>query len=127
MSHYRPEYRSSDRGLSAVPGIDRKVSERIANGLQSLAARLLAGERPACHSDLPPVSIRNPTLEEARKYLAAEVEKIIAEAVAPTYGLCPHCGSPGVFRERRPGGNDACAEGHVYPSKAAVIAKGEMQ
>lgn len=46
---------------------------------------------------------------------------------APTpklpYGACPHCGKPGVVRERCPNGNDTCAGGHVYPSKAAVAAR----
>lgn len=36
------------------------------------------------------------------------------------YGRCPHCGAPGIQRERRPNGNDTCANGHVYPSSAAV-------
>jgi hypothetical protein len=35
------------------------------------------------------------------------------------YGYCPHCGSLGVSRERRPNGNDTCGNGHVYPSNAA--------
>jgi hypothetical protein len=42
-----------------------------------------------------------------------------AEGEAP-YGHCPQCGAPGVSRERRPGGNDACANGHAYPSASAV-------
>lgn len=36
------------------------------------------------------------------------------------YGKCPHCGSPGRMRERRPSGNDTCEKGHVYPSSAAI-------
>lgn len=35
------------------------------------------------------------------------------------YGYCPHCGSLGVSRERRPNGNDTCKKGHVYPSRVA--------
>lgn len=35
------------------------------------------------------------------------------------YGLCPTCGAPGVLRERRPDGNDQCANGHWYPSRDA--------
>lgn len=34
--------------------------------------------------------------------------------------MCPVCGSFGVSRERRPNGNDKCAQGHVYPSRLAV-------
>lgn len=38
------------------------------------------------------------------------------------YGRCPHCGADGKTRERRPDGNDTCANGHVYPSRLAVAA-----
>lgn len=37
-----------------------------------------------------------------------------------SYGYCPNCGAPGERRERRPNGNDTCANGCVYPSKDAV-------
>lgn len=37
------------------------------------------------------------------------------------YGYCPECQAPGVSRERRPNGNDQCANGHTYPSANAVI------
>lgn len=37
------------------------------------------------------------------------------------YGYCPICGDPGVWRERRPNGNDRCASGHDYPSAKAVM------
>lgn len=37
-----------------------------------------------------------------------------------TYGRCPWCGAAGILRERRPGGNDKCGNGHVYPSAEAV-------
>jgi hypothetical protein len=42
----------------------------------------------------------------------------IAGQLSP-YGYCPHCGKPGIRRERRPDGNDTCESGHVYPSSAA--------
>ena len=35
------------------------------------------------------------------------------------YGYCPECGAEGVARERRPDGNDCCANGHTYPSRTA--------
>jgi transcriptional regulator with XRE-family HTH domain len=47
------------------------------------------------------------------------------EAASYSYGHCPHCGAAGVLRERRPDGNDTCEQGHVYPSAAAVKAKGK--
>jgi ssDNA-binding Zn-finger/Zn-ribbon topoisomerase 1 len=36
------------------------------------------------------------------------------------YGYCPECGAKGVQRERRPNGNDKCANGHTYPSSKAA-------
>lgn len=36
------------------------------------------------------------------------------------YGYCPRCGGAGISRERRPGGNDRCENGHSYPSATAV-------
>lgn len=36
------------------------------------------------------------------------------------YGYCPVCGGKGRFRERRPGGNDICENGHEYPRTQAV-------
>lgn len=39
------------------------------------------------------------------------------------YGYCPHCGAASLVRERRPHGNDTCANGHVYPSTTSRGAK----
>jgi len=36
------------------------------------------------------------------------------------YGYCPQCGAKGVMRERRPNGNDKCANGHTYPSSTST-------
>jgi len=41
--------------------------------------------------------------------------RLVQEPVA-VYGYCPECGTKGVMRERRPNGNDTCANGHTYPS-----------
>lgn len=53
----------------------------------------------------------------ARQALA-EIEAP-AQAIPPTLGRCPTCGAAGVTRERRPGGNDQCQNGHTYPSAFA--------
>lgn len=56
----------------------------------------------------------------------------IQQAELPPYGLCPICGAAGVTRERRPGGNDRCSNGHTYPSAhartavAAAMARGAV-
>lgn len=52
--------------------------------------------------------------DECLKYLAAII------AGAHPYGTCPECGAACAMRERRPGGNDTCVNGHVYPSSEAV-------
>ena len=36
------------------------------------------------------------------------------------YGHCPICGAKGVTRERRPDGDDRCANGHTYKSMHAT-------
>lgn len=36
------------------------------------------------------------------------------------YGYCPDCGAAVVARERRPDGNDTCANGCTYPSRLSV-------
>ena len=48
--------------------------------------------------------------------LGQEIEQ---EPVA-VYGYCPECGAKGVMRERRPNGNDKCANGHTYPSSTST-------
>lgn len=35
-------------------------------------------------------------------------------------GACPHCGAPGLTRERRINGNDTCMNMHKYKSNEAV-------
>jgi hypothetical protein len=56
----------------------------------------------------------------------AEALKQILELLAQTqepvavYGYCPECGAKGVMRERRPNGNDKCANGHTYPSSTST-------
>lgn len=40
------------------------------------------------------------------------------------YGYCPRCGASGITRERRPNGNDRCANGHEYPSRNSVFLPG---
>jgi Zn finger protein HypA/HybF involved in hydrogenase expression len=68
-------------------------------------------------------------LEKNTKHLPADFDyhfeaiTAIKEALAQTqepvavYGYCPECGAKGVMRERRPNGNDKCANGHTYPSR----------
>jgi hypothetical protein len=36
------------------------------------------------------------------------------------YGYCPICGAKGAARERRPNGDDICANKHKYPSRSAI-------
>ena len=71
-------------------------------------------------------------LEKNTKHLPADFDyhfeaiTAIKEALAQTqepvavYGYCPECGAKGVMRERRPNGNDKCANGHTYPSSTST-------
>ena len=43
------------------------------------------------------------------------------------YGHCPVCGAKGITRERRPGGDDRCANGHTYKSIHATTPPGGRQ
>jgi hypothetical protein len=52
------------------------------------------------------------------KVMRLLAERKEQEPVA-VYGYCPTCGAKGVMRERRPNGNDKCANGHTYPSSKA--------
>ena len=49
------------------------------------------------------------------KQALAQTQELVA-----VYGYCPECGAKGVMRERRPNGNDKCANGHTYPSSAST-------
>ena len=53
---------------------------------------------------------------------AAAQDKLAQPAQEPVavYGYCPECGAKGVMRERRPNGNDKCANGHTYPSNTST-------
>ena len=58
---------------------------------------------------------------------ASDHHQAIKEALAQpeqepvaVYGYCPQCGAKGVMRERRPNGNDKCANGHTYPSNTST-------
>jgi hypothetical protein len=61
------------------------------------------------------------------------VFRFVKDAAAPTppataqedgrdavYGYCPICGAKGAARERRPNGDDICANKHKYPSRSAI-------
>ena len=58
-------------------------------------------------------------------YLEDQAITAIKEALAQpepmaVYGYCPQCGAKGAMRERRPNGNDKCANGHTYPSSTST-------
>jgi hypothetical protein len=58
-------------------------------------------------------------INEAITALKERLAQPEQEPVA-VYGYCPTCGAKGVMRERRPNGNDKCANGHTYPSSKAT-------
>ncbi len=60
-------------------------------------------------------AIKQTLAEHAMQETQRLGQEIEQEPVA-VYGYCPQCGAKGVMRERRPNGNDKCANGHTYPS-----------
>ena len=62
-----------------------------------------------------------PEYDEARKALQVG-KQALAQTQEPVavYGYCPECGAKGVMRERRPNGDDKCANGHTYPSSTST-------
>lgn len=60
-------------------------------------------------------AIKETLAEHAMQEVQRLGQEIEQEPVA-VYGYCPQCGAKGVMRERRPNGNDKCANGHTYPS-----------
>ena len=60
-------------------------------------------------------ALAEPAMSEVQR-LGQEIEQ---EPVA-VYGYCPECGAKGVIRERRPNGDDKCANGHTYPSSTST-------
>jgi hypothetical protein len=63
-------------------------------------------------SDCVLLSMAASQIEQAR---SAPVQEPVG-----VYGHCPVCGAKGVTRERRPGGDDRCANGHTYKSMHAT-------
>ena len=66
-------------------------------------------------------------LEALEEHYYGVAQIIIREALAvpeqepvAVYGYCPQCGAKGAMRERRPNGNDKCANGHTYPSSTST-------
>ena len=59
---------------------------------------------------------------EILKNTKVSIYKALAQTQEPVavYGYCPECGAKGVMRERRPNGNDKCANGHTYPSSTSI-------
>ena len=49
-----------------------------------------------------------------------ETEPAAITVMSGRYGYCPNCHALGHIRERRPGGNDHCVNGHTYPSRMAI-------
>jgi hypothetical protein len=58
------------------------------------------------------------TVESVKEAITAIKQARSAPVQEPVgvYGHCPVCGAKGITRERRPGGDDRCANGHTYKS-----------
>jgi len=93
------------------------------------AASFASGKAPYgvyCPICGAPTINRSPSMQDtcggtpSHTYQARQAR--VGPAVQAPYGYCPvpKCGAPGVERERRPNGNDKCANGHEYPSADAL-------
>lgn len=51
--------------------------------------------------------------------MSSPVSLPLSNPPVSAYGFCPTCFAPGESRERRPNGNDRCANGHTYSSVLA--------
>jgi hypothetical protein len=56
----------------------------------------------------------------AKLVAAKAIAELESQEPVAVYGYCPECGAKGVMRERRPDGNDKCANGHTYQSCKAI-------
>jgi hypothetical protein len=64
-----------------------------------------------------------PSLIEKKKAAITAIKQARSAPVQEpvgVYGHCPICGAKGVTRERRPDGDDRCANGHTYKSMHAT-------
>ena len=68
-----------------------------------------------------PVTAHKQAMKDVKEAIAT-IKEALAQTQEPVsvYGYCPECGAKGVMRERRPNGNDKCANGHTYPSSTST-------
>ena len=76
------------------------------------------GEAPAGKPGVPAAKAGVPSPAVP---LTPAPKKFMVITNAGAYGKCPKCGGACDTRERRKNGNDCCVNGHVYPSKDAVM------
>jgi len=79
----------------------------------------IATQSDCDHFDAVAENLRKAIQEEALRNVQRIGQEIEQEPEA-VYGYCPECGAKGVMRERRPDGNDKCANGHTYQSCKAT-------
>jgi len=65
------------------------------------------------------MAIIPPTLPITKKHAVSGGNTHVSRQAAGLNYYCPICGEVSVQRERRPGGNDTCSNGYVYPSPFA--------
>jgi hypothetical protein len=92
-------------------GVATGKSEAMATDDDSIVSYEHHGHNVAVRSDL-----KGKHREHCLCYRCSKFVVTVTSAL----GACPYCGSPGQWREKRPNGNDGCANGHVYASAEAV-------
>ena len=94
------------------------TQEELRIDLENLALRFSEGWHEGIKIDASDIMLLN----KAAQALAQPEQEPVA-----VYGYCPECGAKGVMRERRPNGNDKCANGHTYPSSKSTPPQPEQE
>ena len=87
-----------------VPANERRHTERIERGKEM--------KEHFCPAEQSIITYQGKCNWCGERESLAQTQEPVA-----VYGYCPECGAKGVMRERRPNGNDKCANGHTYPSR----------
>jgi DNA-directed RNA polymerase subunit RPC12/RpoP len=87
-----------------VPANERRHTERIERGKEM--------KEHFCPAEQSMITYQGECSWCGEREALAQTQQPVA-----VYGYCPQCGAKGVMRERRPNGNDKCANGHTYPSR----------
>jgi hypothetical protein len=94
----------------------------LALELRELADRFSEGWHDGIKIDASDIMLLAMAASQIEQARSAPVQEPVG-----VYGHCPVCGAKGVTRERRPDGDDRCANGHTYKSIHATTPSAQRQ